>query len=250
MSSDDPAAQGSAAHHLDADAVCAQCGTTNPEGTLICHNCGNNLRDQRHTRLQAEAVLLGQDRSPVLWWVTRGAFFVIVIVLAVVAFRAEDVSNWMVNSAEADVAELCWKGPQAPLFDAMRRELDGAYPEGQPFPEPQPKADGAVQGFYLLADPATGPVGVAIARIDGDQVRFLARLQSGHELRGSAVVANGRYVAQPDDAAARFGWRDFVRVSGSAQPMPEGGFICQGWSENSQDLTMAFAYPLPEPPAE
>lgn len=37
--------------HLDADAVCELCGNVNPEGTLLCKQCGNNLRDQRSRRM-------------------------------------------------------------------------------------------------------------------------------------------------------------------------------------------------------
>ena len=39
--------------HLDADAVCEACDTVNPEGTLLCKTCGNNLRDQRARRMKA-----------------------------------------------------------------------------------------------------------------------------------------------------------------------------------------------------
>ncbi|HOJ68818.1 MAG TPA: hypothetical protein PLH06_08470, partial [Candidatus Hydrogenedentes bacterium] len=48
---------------LDADAVCAQCGMVNPEGTLLCKNCGNNLRDQRMLRLQADEALQGRETA-------------------------------------------------------------------------------------------------------------------------------------------------------------------------------------------
>ncbi|MCX5757207.1 MAG: hypothetical protein NTU83_01615, partial [Candidatus Hydrogenedentes bacterium] len=39
---------------IDADAVCEKCGTVNPEETLLCKTCGNNLRDQRLHRVQSE----------------------------------------------------------------------------------------------------------------------------------------------------------------------------------------------------
>jgi len=42
---------------IEADAVCAQCGSANPEGTLICKTCGNNLRDQRMLRITADQLL-------------------------------------------------------------------------------------------------------------------------------------------------------------------------------------------------
>ena len=42
---------------IEADAVCAQCGSANPEGTLICKTCGNNLRDQRLMRIAADQIL-------------------------------------------------------------------------------------------------------------------------------------------------------------------------------------------------
>jgi hypothetical protein len=40
--------------YIDADAVCEQCSTVNPAGTLLCKTCGNNLRDQRMRRLAAD----------------------------------------------------------------------------------------------------------------------------------------------------------------------------------------------------
>ena len=47
-----------AVEHLDADAVCEPCGNVNPEGTLLCKTCGNNLRDM------IQAIEAGQVEEP------------------------------------------------------------------------------------------------------------------------------------------------------------------------------------------
>ncbi|HOT50297.1 MAG TPA: hypothetical protein PLI07_04930, partial [Candidatus Hydrogenedentes bacterium] len=46
---------------IDADAVCEQCGMVNPEDTLLCKTCGNNLRDQRLRRVRVETL---SDEGP------------------------------------------------------------------------------------------------------------------------------------------------------------------------------------------
>ena len=45
---------------IDADTVCEKCATVNPEETLLCKSCGNNLRDQRIERMaRGGAIELG-----------------------------------------------------------------------------------------------------------------------------------------------------------------------------------------------
>lgn len=249
MSTEEPAASENASHHhLDADAVCAQCGTTNPEGTLICRHCGNNLRDQRQLRMQAEAVLLGHERTPVWRWVARGIIAVMVLVLPLVALNADNFFSWLVAYSEGGVAERYWNGTDAPFYDGLRRELDAAFPEGGSPPTPQGTLGSTPDGFYLLVDPLSGPVGVAIARTRESRVGFVARLDAGIEIRGTASVRDGRYLAQPDEVGVKQG-RHYVRARGNAGPRPAGGLMCFGQSETSERILNCVAFPLPAPVA-
>jgi len=249
MSTEAPEPRGNASHHhLDADAVCAQCGTTNPEGTLICHNCGNNLRDQRHLRMQAEAVLLGQERTPVWRWVVRGVIAAMALLLPIIALNADAFFSWLVSGSESAVAEQCWKGPNADYYDGLRRELDATYPAGAALPSPQAATRDTTDGFYLLVDPTSGTVGVGVARTVESRVRFVVRLNAGPEVRGSAAIRSGAYVARPDEAGMKQG-RHYVRAQGYATPRPEGGLRCYGQSESSEKVLNCIAYPLPGPAA-
>ena len=53
---------------LDADAVCGSCGTVNPEDTLLCKSCGNNLRDQRQTRIAVDGP--GMEPMDMRWTIS------------------------------------------------------------------------------------------------------------------------------------------------------------------------------------
>ena len=98
-------------HTLDADAVCGACGTVNPEGTLICKQCGNNLRDQRHQRMHAADAEIGVDTAQSrrrIIDIGLGVFGILVVAWAVINVLNGNIDRWasrVVNPEEAAVLE-------------------------------------------------------------------------------------------------------------------------------------------------
>lgn len=231
-----------AEHHLDADAVCAQCHTTNPEGTLICHSCGNNLRDQRHIRLQADEVLLGHGGTPKWRWALRGVIVAMVLVLPLVALNADEFMGWLVSDAEDGSA--FWHGSDSATYARMRSDLDAAYPPGEELPVPPRGIDTGKMpdGFYVILGPQ-GAVGVANLRSDGALKRFVARLENGMEVRGRGTMQSNRIYAQHTDVGVKDG-RRYTRAYGMGAASPAGGYAGYGQLEMPERTIQFGAYLL------
>ena len=110
---------------LDADAVCEQCGSVNPEETFICKVCGNNLRDQRARRIAGEqGVPPGVAETPInrvrLFTGLLTALGIITILAAVIFIQ--DIETWLASAQAtedfSDMASL-WQGQSSQIFDEL-----------------------------------------------------------------------------------------------------------------------------------
>ena len=184
--------------HLDADAVCEACGNVNPEGTLLCKTCGNNLRDQRTRRMQAGGPVADAGPSIQIGNIVRGVLMVAGILLVLwTALNVSTIESWLlgVQSVEAKGEgavdpETFWTGPDATQYDeltdtltdqAVTIEEAGAVPPGAPL--------ASLDGRYVLkrsTESAASPVGSAIIKQAGDKWFFVALLVGGTEIRGAA----------------------------------------------------------------
>jgi hypothetical protein len=234
---------------LDADAVCAQCSTVNAEGTLLCKVCGNNLRDQRTRRLQADQVMdmehTGQRRRA---WLS-GLLFILAIGLIVATLvNQELIVDWLINvQAPADpaLAEL-WAGDYDAYFQPMVEELDLAGVDGES--AAAALAAGPVstelEGLYALYDGDVF-VGTANVRLEGEEAYFVAQLTEGNEVRGVARSESDHFIALPDFSAISGERGRLSSISGVALIQGDGVLECKG--NSGSDRVTILAQRLPDP---
>lgn len=234
---------------LDADAVCAQCSTVNAEGTLLCKVCGNNLRDQRNRRLQADQAMdlehTGQRRRA---WLS-GVLFILGIGLIVsTLLNQELIVDWLVNvqePAEPSLAEL-WTGEYDAYFQPMVDALELADVDGESAALALAEAPTSteLEGLYALYN-GDAFVGTASVRFEGEEVYFVAQVADGNEFRGVARTESDHFIALPDFSAFSGRRGRYSSISGVALPVGDGVLECKG-NSGSERLTI-LAHRLPDP---
>lgn len=229
---------------LDADAVCAQCNTVNAEGTLLCKVCGNNLRDQRNRRMQADQAMdlehSGQRRRA---WLS-GVFFVLALTLiASTLINQELIVEWLIEE-EAPSTDLLWTGQYNAYFQPMFEEIEatGLTPEAAAAVVENFTPGDTLEGIYALFDGETF-LGTASFRIEGEDAYFAAKLENDREVRGVARLEANNYIAIPDFSGIDH--RGIVtRISGVAIPQENGAVECMG--DDGQERSNFMAYRLPD----
>lgn len=239
--------------HLDADAVCATCGHVNPEGTLMCKTCGNNLRDQRQRRLTAEVQLednlKGESRS----YIFSGLLTALGLLLVLwAALNVDRITDFLVpGGPSSGMAQIYWTGPDGELYNALAKSLDALDLSRD---ELAALAQGASEsatyvGYFAIFDQPMGPqaeiIGYAMVNPDGSRtVQFVAKLFNGIELRGSAYNQGNSLSALQDTVAVAFDDRH-VAARGVALRQSDGGYELYGQSDLSDADFQAYAYYLP-----
>lgn len=204
-------------HRLDADAFCMVCSSVNPEGTLICKTCGNNLRDQKARRVAGTAggegeLLLEPERTA---WLPKALVVIGILVVIWTAWNLQDIENWLVGAQAADLqgGQIYWEGSNSAIFDEMAQQLEAdpltaaekkqARDDLQENPQAVP-APGSYDGHYVLVRTGgiPGEFGEAIVRqVDDERILFVARLNRGRaELRGEAFFEGDSSIAARNTA--------------------------------------------------
>ena len=252
-----PHDQHEAVEHLDADAVCEACGNVNPEGTLLCKTCGNNLRDQRARRMQGGGPVVAADPSVSIANIARGVLILFgICVVLWAAFNVATIESWLLSGVQTVEAkgenaispESFWDGPDAARYDDLFSSLEehaltieeaGIVPPGSPLP--------SLTGRYILkrsTGAAVSPVGSAIVESDGTTCHFVARLAGGTEVRGSAQKTSDTMIQ-----AYRIGILDpdgvFTDAYGYAQVQPTGELNCSGLFGEYETPASIVAIPVP-----
>lgn len=225
---------------LYADAVCAQCGTVNPEGTLICKTCGNNLRDQRALRLTADQILVGAGEPIERRKFFLGSLTVLGILLVLwTGMNVDSIADWLIRiqKPNTDTASLLWQGSGAAVFDALAKTLQEEAPDMDVLRTAitNPDRGETYDGWYAVTIPSPlGPrvVGVATVQQEDNALLFVARVGGGTEIRGRAQVQGTAMTARWEDAGVLLQGK-YVAASGVAVRRPDGRFECFGQSEDS-----------------
>jgi hypothetical protein len=183
---------------VDADAVCEQCGEVNPPETVFCKSCGNNLRDQRMARLNA------QDAGSVMPSLIRprrmlsGLLTVLgLLVVLWTGFNVTRIEQWMVAGMTERIEPATdpqgfWQGPSAALYDEMAAELDAQRVTLREIERvnAEPMTENTVAGRYILKR-RRGEfaliMGQAIVRRVGPDLHFVAKAGRDAEIRGVAT---------------------------------------------------------------
>ncbi|GMW01241.1 MAG: hypothetical protein AMXMBFR84_23780 [Candidatus Hydrogenedentota bacterium] len=240
--------------HIEVDAVCEVCETVNPQDTLLCKSCGNNLRDQRMRRLHIEAVVMQEERIQPRK-LLRGllvALGLLTMVWAAVNFVTGDVDKWMTQqvaasgstSTAADPMEF-WQGTEGAAFDALIQEVRSVQLTEADLRSLSavPISMESLPGFYVLksrSGDAAPIVGQAIVQQDGDGFRFAAIISGQAEARGYAKTLGAASLK-----ASFIGVQvrsESIDAYGAATLTPQGLIECQGFP-SSVDPTSPEARP-------
>lgn len=230
-----------AAEHIDADAVCEACGHVNPEGTLLCKMCGNNLRDQRARRMKAGGPIIKSEPVIHIGRIVRGVVILFGIGTVLwAAFNVSTIESWLlsgVQSVEAKGQNIVdpksfWIGPDAAHYAELTATLDQhklTIDDASAVPPGAPQA--SLDGLYVLKrspEATVSPLGMAAVKTVGDTIYFSARLAGGTEIRGSAekssdtiIQAYNIGVLDPDGT--------YTDAYGIAQVSPTGEVRCSGF---------------------
>ena len=210
---------------LDADAFCIVCSSVNPEGTLICRTCGNNLRDQKAQRIAGTLSVDGNLMEPARTaWLPKAMVVLAILVVLWTAMNLGDIEEWLVGAQAADLAggQVYWGGSNSAILDEMAQELaasplteeekEAAQNAIQENPEAVPPA-GSYDGHYLLlrTGGVPGEYGEALVRqVDDERVLFVARVNRGKaEVRGEGFFEGGSRIAARDTAGLMINGRYF-----------------------------------------
>ncbi|MBI1319010.1 MAG: hypothetical protein GC168_08675 [Candidatus Hydrogenedens sp.] len=253
MTADVSQYSGGPAGAVDADAVCGVCGIVNTDGTLLCRGCGNNLRDQKLRRLQAE-VPADMDSGVSTRMIVRGVFGVVgLLLLLIVALNVESIADSMVGGGNAnDPVARFFKGPDSVTYEALSTAASGlaATPDTIAAALDSPPAAGVVDGEYIIVDAnpygASEILGTASVVSEGDVRRFAVRLSNGYELRGFGHSQGTKaFRCDWEDMALRTPEGAIVSASGVAVRQTDGGLECFGQSELDELSYGAVAYRVP-----
>lgn len=225
---------------IEADAVCNQCGTVNPEGTLICKKCGNNLRDQRQMRLAADQAMAGGEPVPAekrshLRHALTVLGLLVIVWLALNMGRIGGMWTAVPDENAGGVRAhpyIFWQGPDVAAYEALEARLDAAFPtesaaeNARLNPSGVPRLDGT---FALYERLGTGVrfAGGAVVQVAGDKHLFAARLLNGTTIRGEARNgAPGAAAGKAPDAASG------ETAQAESQPAPPGGMpLSADWTQ-------------------
>ncbi|MCC6697483.1 MAG: hypothetical protein IT365_17775 [Candidatus Hydrogenedentes bacterium] len=251
---------------IDADAVCEQCSTVNPAGTLLCKTCGNNLRDQRARRLADDVgmeALAGTGKPRRVLSALLLVFGLLTITWSVINVLNGNIELWLTKglSGGSDTANFnpaqFWEGDEARLYADLSSELEQSpvtVQEVASRPADMPVRE-SIDGRYALlaSDGGSGPIlGGALARTQGETVYFVARLDGDEiiEIRGKAEASGERDeegVRQFDAPAAGVMIREeILDAAGYGRLQTDGSVNCYGLVPDVTQTPYFFvAQPLP-----
>jgi len=235
---------------IDADAVCEACGTVNPEETLFCKSCGNNLRDQRVNRITDGRGIeeLAADTAPPAQWLSKAltVLGILLVIWSAINVANGNIEKWLTSTEHSLVSgpspARLWKGLDGDVYDALAKQIaehtitvdeinaaGKAAPQGPEF-----------EGLYFLknSSAANGAmIGQAAVKEEGGRVFFVAKLSRGAEIRGELDVsaANPKTVS----AGMKVG-KQILPAYGMAQKLQDGVFACYG-QQNAVDEETADA---------
>ena len=238
---------GSAHPHIDADAVCERCGSVNPEDTLLCKTCGNNLRDQRTRRIAEGGVPELEAAAEGGGWLKRSVAAVGILLVLWAALNIDVIAEWMVEFGQPPVAAAFWRSPEdqnyADLVDQLgARQARQADVEAALAAVP---AEAPFSGLFVLVSEGSSPqpLGLAAARRSGDVVYFVARLNAGGEVRGFGRL-DSRDSLRATDSAGVFVNGRYRNAAGFAQRQG-GALLCVGLLDAEPETYSIRALPLP-----
>lgn len=238
---------------IDADAVCESCGTVNPEETLLCKTCGNNLKEQRQRRIRTNQAAPPpvSVRSVGIRALTGLLSVLGILLILFVVLNLSDIEAALVGAMSgAGQTDSVWSGETGRILDEMALELNQYPSSNSDMIEAMSSAlvEDSFNGRYVIVSPndlsRRGIMGEAILRRIGDEVYFVAKPRLvDAQIRGVAQLSEVDGTVKPvvyDSGSVEVDGQRFP-VKGFSTMLPEGGHLAVGQSENGY-LLEALAY--------
>lgn len=193
---------------LDADVVCQECGMVNEPGTLMCKQCGNNLRDQKRVRLATGQEAIAPettDRRKIISGVLSVVGIIIVIIVAlnpdviVEGFQSQD------DSGTGRGGDVLWTGSRSAVFEEMAQSLREFPPTNADMQAALTSLapENTLEGRYIIREEAATEasiIGIAEVRDTGSELLFVAMLEGDIEVRGIAEAESTDRATSPGAA--------------------------------------------------
>lgn len=242
---------------IDADAVCGQCGTANPEGTLLCKTCGNNLRDQRLLRMTADQILdaetEGTGKSSFLLAALPILGLLLLLWFGLNAGRISSVLTTAGNTSQdytlGTNPGVFWEGEGGEVYETLQQALTSRFPtiadaEAARL-ESSPSAT-FVDGVYVLYERRGTTerfAGAAAVRFQEGTWYYVAHLNGEVQVRGMAKETEQVLVSQWDQAGMLYGGA-YYATAGQAYRMPDGTVNVSGSTDLDGVQHASAAYRL------
>lgn len=238
---------------IDADAVCESCGTVNPEETLLCKTCGNNLKEQRQRRISSNyatpppvSVRIVGLRALTGLLSVLGIMLILFVVLNLADIEAALVQAMSGGPSTSNV----WSGETGRVLDEMALELNQYPSSNSDMIEAisSPLVEDSFNGRYVIVNPnelsRRGILAEANLRKIGDQIYFVAKPRlADAQIRGVAELSEIDGTVKPvvyDSGAVEYNGQRFP-VKGFSTILQDGGHLAVGQADNGY-LLEALAY--------
>ena len=250
MSSED--SRGGVFPPIDADAVCELCGSVNPEGTLLCKTCGNNLRDQRVRRIANHVPLEGPKVVRIRFFSTLLTAVLIVAVIGT-AFCVPEIENWYMHHEMRESADVedYWSKKGGATFETMLAQLmaNTVTDEEAQNAENFPQDPGVFAGRYVikLERPGhTNPViGQGIVLQVDNKLYILAVAVGGIQLRGAVNIPSNDTIEIKESVGVRMNTGEPSAIIGYAYRRDDGSLECFGQTTAGSRPYTVYAYRVP-----
>lgn len=254
----EPFAQPEYKEGIEADAVCGQCGTTNPEGTLICKTCGNNLRDQRHLRLAADQMLDAEvEGAPASSFLAKALPILGLLIVLWLGLNAGRISSMLTTASDsgrgfesAPSSEVYWQGEGHELYDGLYQELLASFPTLSDAEaarlestEKSEFSDG-VYAVYEKLGTTQRFVGAAILKFQDGEWHYVAQINGVIQLRGHASQNEHMLSADWHEGGVMYNDACYA-VSGAALLNPDGVVSISGVTDLNTTQYQSAAYRIP-----
>lgn len=181
---------------IDADAVCEQCGNVNEEDTLICKTCGNNLRDQRNSRIARNEQPDVPEGVSTIRLFTGVLTTVGILLILLAAYSVQSIESWLVDLQGMEDAEAStdfWSESQGLVYEKLEREMD-EYPSTRSQLQAaieNPVMDDSYNGRYAVTIENRVVAEANLSR-RGNKIYFVVvPLREDLSIRGYAVLEGG-----------------------------------------------------------
>lgn len=236
---------------VEMDAVCERCGTVNPEETLLCKNCGNNLRDQRARRMATAEIYENLEPSQSKFRLLTGLLpFLGLLLIVWTAMNVERIEGWLTSTQSTvdQIGQEYFVGTESAPYDALATELNKhEVTQNQANLAMSQKANPAeFEGRYAIMHRSFGEIelgGQALVAKQGKGYIFVAHMENGMEIRGKADVDSTGKI-QAERIGARFEGK-FASGAGAAQPTDTVGYAVYGILDLSNVVFEGTAYAVP-----